>query len=109
MSRTANEKKEWVKLWDFLDYLKCLTPREEEYAKFRLGMDKEFSAEELEMAVRTLVEQKVISIRTREQAVEKFGFKTEKRAIQLERKIVRCMLWRLDLGRRSKKLRDYLK
>ena len=108
MCRSANNEKDWVKLGEFLDCLECLTPREEAYAKFRLGMDREFSTEELEMTVRALVEQKVICVRTREQAVQHFGFKTEMRAIQLERKIVRCMLWRLGRGSRSKKLRDYL-
>lgn len=108
MYRSANNEKDWVKLGEFLDYLESLTPREEEYARFRLGMDREFTAEELEMTVRALVEQKVICVRTREQAIQNFGFKTENRAKQLEGKIVRFFLRHFDYSHRSKKLRDYL-
>ncbi len=108
MCETADEKRELIKLGELLDYLKCLTPREEEYTKFRLGIDKEFSAAELETSVRTLAEQKVISIRTREQAAQNFGFKTENRAKQLESKIARCLFGHRGPGGKSKKLRDYL-
>lgn len=108
MCQTVGEKIAMLKLRDFLEMLQILTSREEEYTKFRLGMDKEFTEAELKTDIRTLAEKGIICVRTREEAREKFGFNTETRAKQLEAKILRRLFGHFNRPSRSKILRDYL-
>lgn len=108
MCQTVGEKIAMLNLGDFLEMLQILTSREEDYTKFRLGMDKAFTEAELETDIKTLAQQRVICVRTREEAREKFEFKTETRAKQLEARILRRLFGHLNRPSRSKILRDYL-
>ena len=108
MCQTVGEKISLIKLGEFLEMLQILTSREEDYTKFRLGMDREFTEAELETDIKTLAQQRVICVRTREEAREKFEFKTETCAKQLEAKILRCLFGHFNRPSRSKILKDYL-
>ena len=107
MNKNLADETSYWKLEQFLSLLTELTPRQEEFTRYRLGMDRDFSKSELETDIKTLVENKIIYGHTQMETAQKFGLTIERVKI-LEARVIRTLFGHVRHASRSKRLKDYL-